>query len=87
MVWECKHTFVTVKDENGLPGARLHLIVARNVLDPNEMKFFVSNAPPETGIGDLAAGRFFALACGALFRGPERARSAWISTRAGVTWA
>jgi SRSO17 transposase len=53
MVWECKHTFVTVKDENGLPGARLHLIIARNVLDPTEVKFFVSNAPPQTGIGTL----------------------------------
>jgi SRSO17 transposase len=53
MVWECKHTFITVKDETGLPGERLHLIIARNVLDPNEVKFFVSNAPPQTGIGAL----------------------------------
>jgi SRSO17 transposase len=53
MIWECKHTFITVKDDNGLPGERLHLIVARNVLDPNEIKFFVSNASPETGIGTL----------------------------------
>jgi SRSO17 transposase len=52
-VWECKHTFLTVKDENGLPGARLHLIIARNVLDPDEVKFFVSNAPPTTGVGVL----------------------------------
>jgi SRSO17 transposase len=53
MVWECKHTFITVKDENGLPGERLHLVIARNVLDPKEIKFFLSNAPPETGIGAL----------------------------------
>jgi SRSO17 transposase len=53
MVWECKHAFLTVKDENGLPGARLHLLIARNVLDPEEIKFFVSNAPPETGVGTL----------------------------------
>jgi SRSO17 transposase len=53
VVWECKHTFVTIKDENGLPGARLHLILARNVLDPDEVKFFVSNAPPQTGVGTL----------------------------------
>jgi SRSO17 transposase len=53
VVWECKHTFVTVKGENGLPGARLHLLIARNVLDPTEVKFFVSNAPPHTGIGTL----------------------------------
>jgi SRSO17 transposase len=53
LVWECKHTFVTLKDDNGLPGTRLHLIIARNVLDPEEIKFFVSNAPPPTGIGTL----------------------------------
>jgi SRSO17 transposase len=52
-VWECKHAFVTIKDDNGLPGARLHLIIARNVLDTEEVKFFVSNAPPQTGIGTL----------------------------------
>jgi len=53
MVWECKHTFITIKDENGLPGTRLHLLIARNVLDRDEIKFFVSNAPPQTGIGAL----------------------------------
>ena len=53
MVWECKHTFITVKDENGLPGERLHLVIARNVLNPEELKFFVSNASPEVGIGAL----------------------------------
>ena len=50
MVWEVKHVRITVKDERGLPGMRLHLIVARNVLDPTEIKFFVSNAPPETSV-------------------------------------
>ena len=44
IVWEVKHTMITMKNEDGLPGQRLHLIVARNVLDPDEMKFFVSNA-------------------------------------------
>jgi SRSO17 transposase len=53
MVWECKHTWLTIKDENGLPGARLHLIIARNVLNPDEVKFFVSNAPLATGTGVL----------------------------------
>ena len=53
MIWEVKQTMITVKDENGLPGMRLHLIVARNVLDPSEIKFFVSNAPPETSVGTL----------------------------------
>ena len=53
IVWECKHAFVTVKGDDGLPGARLHLIIARNVLDPTEVKFFISNAPPQTGVGTL----------------------------------
>jgi SRSO17 transposase len=53
LVWECKHAFITVKDDNGLPGERLHLVIARNVLDPKEIKFFVSNASPATGIGAL----------------------------------
>jgi SRSO17 transposase len=53
MLWECKHTFITVKNENGLPGERLHLVIARKVLHPKEIKFFVSNASPATGIGTL----------------------------------
>jgi hypothetical protein len=53
LVWEVKHTRITIKDENGLPGMRLHLVVARNVLDPEEVKFFLSNAPPETKVQTL----------------------------------
>jgi SRSO17 transposase len=53
MVWEVKHTRITVKDESGLPGMRLHLVVARNVLDPTEVKFFLSNAPPDTSVQTL----------------------------------
>jgi SRSO17 transposase len=53
LVWECKHTLLTIRDESGLPGARLHLVIARNVLDRAEVKFFVSNAPPQTGISAL----------------------------------
>jgi SRSO17 transposase len=53
MVWEVKQALVYPKDEHGLPSTPLHLIVARNVLDPQEVKFFVSNAPPATPIGPL----------------------------------
>ncbi len=53
IVWEAKHTMITVKHENGLPGMRLHLVVARNVLDPEEVKFFVSNAPRATRVETL----------------------------------
>jgi SRSO17 transposase len=53
MVWECKHVMLTVKGADGLPAERLHLLVARDVLDPGELKFFVSNASPETSVGTL----------------------------------
>jgi SRSO17 transposase len=50
MVWEIKHCRITPKGRDGMPGEPLHLIVARDVLDPEQIKFFVSNAPPETSI-------------------------------------
>jgi SRSO17 transposase len=53
MVWECKHTMITIKNAQGLPGQRLHLVVARNVLEPEELKFFVSNGPTETRLETL----------------------------------
>jgi SRSO17 transposase len=53
MVWEVKHIMITVKDEKGLPGMRLHLVVARNALDPEQIKFFVSNAAPEVLVQTL----------------------------------
>jgi SRSO17 transposase len=53
MVWECKHTMLTVKNGDGLPGEALHLLVARNVLNPDERKFFTSNAPPGTRVETL----------------------------------
>jgi SRSO17 transposase len=52
-VWECKHVLLYPKDANGLPGKPLHLVIARNVLEPAELKFFVSNAPPQTSVGVL----------------------------------
>ena len=52
-VWEYKHEFITVKGDDGLPGERLHLIVARDVLDLETIKFFVSNADPKTSIDPL----------------------------------
>jgi SRSO17 transposase len=53
MVWETKHVMLVPKDEQGLPGQPLHLIVARNVRDTPEVKFFVGNAPPETPVKEL----------------------------------
>jgi SRSO17 transposase len=53
VVWECKKVFLTIKNEDGLPGARVHLLIARNVLHEGELKFYISNAPPETSAGKL----------------------------------
>jgi SRSO17 transposase len=48
MIWEVKHARLYPKDAKGLPDEPLHLIVARDVSNPKEVKFFVSNAPPAT---------------------------------------
>jgi SRSO17 transposase len=53
MVWECKRALLTVKGADGLPGETLHLFVARDVLSSEELKFFLSNAPPGTSIETL----------------------------------
>jgi SRSO17 transposase len=53
LVWEVKHIMITVKDEKGLPGMGLHLIAARNPLNPEEVKFFVSNAGAEVSVQPL----------------------------------
>jgi len=50
MVWEVKHLRFYPVAADGLPGAPLHLIVARDVLNPAELKFFVSNAPEGTSV-------------------------------------
>jgi SRSO17 transposase len=53
MVWAAKHLRVYLKDEHGLPasgGRPFHLIVARNVLNENEIKYFISNAPEATDV-------------------------------------
>lgn len=48
MVWEAKSIPIHPKGEDGLPERTYHRIVARNVLAPDEVKYFVSNAPPQT---------------------------------------
>lgn len=53
IVWEAKHTPITIKDEKDLPAVQLHLVVARNMLDPEEVKYFIDNAPPETPVQTL----------------------------------
>jgi SRSO17 transposase len=53
MVWEVKHQRFFPVDADGLPGEPLHLVVARDVLNPEEVKFFVSNATGETSVREL----------------------------------
>ena len=53
MVWETKHAMIIRPDSQGLPAETWHLLVARNVLDEEEVKYFLSNTPPETTVGQL----------------------------------
>lgn len=53
MVWEVKHLRFSPVGADGLPGEPLHLVVARAVLNPAELKFFVSNAPAEASIQEM----------------------------------
>lgn len=50
MVWEAKRVRFYPQTEDGDPGWPVHLFVARNVLAPDEVKYFVSNAPPGTSL-------------------------------------
>ena len=53
MVWQVKHIKVYLADEHGLPSRPYHLLVARNALDHNEIKYFISNAPLGTSTETL----------------------------------
>jgi SRSO17 transposase len=53
MVWEVKHLLIYPRNEDGLPEKTYHLIAARNVLEPDEVKYFVSNAPVGTPVQTL----------------------------------
>ena len=53
MIWEVEPLRFTPVGENNRPGEPLHLIIARDVLDPQEVKFFVSNASEGTPVGAM----------------------------------
>jgi SRSO17 transposase len=53
MVWEAKCIPFWIKDEHGLPSRPHRLIIARNVLHPEEVKFFLSNAPESAPVETL----------------------------------
>jgi len=50
MVWEVKHAMIYPPNEAGLPDQVYHLLVARSVLAPDEVKYFISNAGAETSV-------------------------------------
>jgi SRSO17 transposase len=58
MIWEVKHVRFYLQGADSLPGPCWHLVIARNVLDPTEMKFFVSNASPDTSVGTILLAAF-----------------------------
>jgi SRSO17 transposase len=53
MVWKAKRIRVWVQDVNGLPTRPHHLLVAYNVLEPDKIKYFISNAPENTTVETL----------------------------------
>lgn len=53
MVCETKHALVYIPDADGLPAGPYHLLIWRNVLTPDEIKYFISNAPPQTAVPTL----------------------------------
>jgi len=53
MVWRAKRVLVYLPDERGLPTRPYHLLIARNVLDESEVKYFLSNAPEDTQVPTL----------------------------------
>jgi len=53
MVCEVKHCLIYIPDENGLPTGPYHLLIWRNVLKRDEIKYFISNAPAETKVHAL----------------------------------
>ena len=53
IVWEVKHADFYRKHADGLPGATHTLIIARNALDHDEVKYFVANVAAGSGIEKL----------------------------------
>jgi SRSO17 transposase len=47
-VWEAKHLWFFPQDGHELPLEPAHLIVARSVFEPQQIKFFIAHAPRET---------------------------------------
>jgi SRSO17 transposase len=57
-VWEAKHLWFSPHDGHDLPLEPAHLIVARSVFEPQQVKFFIAHAPCETPLTVLLAVAF-----------------------------
>jgi SRSO17 transposase len=76
IVWEVKHaTFYRKHGPAGLPGPAHTLIVARNVLDPQEIKYFLSNLVIDGQTVTLAGLLWVAFSRGPMERCFEMAKS------------
>ena len=53
VVWEVKQAPWVMKNDQGLPGLDLQLVVARNVLNTDEIKYFICHAPSSTEVSTL----------------------------------
>jgi len=53
MAWAAKRIPVWLQDAHGLPTRPHHLLVAYNVLEPEKIKYFISNAPEPTSVETL----------------------------------
>lgn len=50
----CDFAFLRITEaRHGLPGSEVWLIIRRNVEDPREIKFYLSNAPTETPVSEF----------------------------------
>jgi len=52
LVWRVKHVLIHLKDEHGLPTGPYHLLVCYHPFT-DEIKYFLSNAPPDTPVKKL----------------------------------
>lgn len=58
MVWEVKYVWFYPRGVDDLPQEGAHLIVARNALEPEKIKYFVGHAPRHTPLGVLLKAAF-----------------------------
>jgi SRSO17 transposase len=58
ILWRAKRMMVYLPDERGLPTRPYHLLIAQNVFNPGQIKYFISNAPEPATVDALLAVAF-----------------------------